>query len=160
MVSDKEVAIIQDTIGYKDTARKLDVLTLIHYFLCASMNELKSYRDCADVGDKYGLPKVNHSTLSNKAVHMDYKNMKKLFQLIVSKCNRMTRRALKIPKDLLLIDSTTMTVGKLRHPWALYHGERAGIKLHVSYTPLTEMPLHVVETTGLVHDGLMTGFLL
>ncbi len=91
IVSHKEVAIIQDIVGYKDTARKLDVLMLIPYFLCASMNELKSYRDCADVGDQYGLPKINHSTLSKKAEPMDYKIMKKLFQLIVSKCNRMTR---------------------------------------------------------------------
>ena len=38
------------------------------------MNELKSYRDCADVGDQFGLPKVNHSTLSKKAGHVDYNN--------------------------------------------------------------------------------------
>nr|WP_207203188.1 MULTISPECIES: transposase [unclassified Peribacillus] len=25
--------------------------------------------------------------------------------------------------------------------------------MHVSYSPLTEIPLHVVGTTGLVHDG-------
>ncbi|MCF2719123.1 hypothetical protein [Paenibacillus sp. 203] len=36
------------------------------------------------------------------------------------------------PKELLLIDSTTMTVGKTRLPWAPYHGERAGIKLQVA----------------------------
>jgi hypothetical protein len=153
IVSEEEVMVIQDAIGYKDTARKLDVLTLMEYLLCAAMNELKSYRDCADVGDQYGLPKVNYSTLSKKASHVDYNIMKKLFDLVVSKCNRVTRRALKISKELLLVDSTTITVGKSRLPWALYHGERAGIKLHVSYSPLTEMPLQVVETTGLVHDG-------
>jgi hypothetical protein len=156
IVSEEELAVIQDTVGYQDSARKLDVLTLIKYFLCAAMNEFKSYRNCADVGDQYGLPKVDHSTLSKKASHVDFNIMKKLFHLVVSKCNRATRRALKIPKDLqdlLLIDSTTITVGKARLPWALYHGERAGIKLHVGYTPLTEIPLQVVETTGLVHDG-------
>ena len=46
-----------------------------------------------------------------------------------------------------------MTVGKNRLPWALYHGERSGIKLHVSFTNSTGMPLQVVETTGLKHDG-------
>ncbi|MFT8322198.1 MAG: IS4 family transposase [Bacillus sp. (in: firmicutes)] len=153
IVSEEEIAFIQDAIGYKDTARKLDVLTLIYYLLCASMNELKSYRDCADVGDQFGLPKVNYSTLSKKAGHVDYNIMKQLFHLVVSKCNRATHRSLKISKELLLVDSTTITVGKSRLPWALYHGERAGIKLHVSYSPLTEMPLQVVETTGLVHDG-------
>jgi hypothetical protein len=153
IVSEDEIAVIRNAIGYKDTARKLDVLTLIHYLLCAAMNELKSYRDCADVGGQYGLPNVNYSTLSKKAGHVDYNIMKELFQLVVSKCNRVTRRSLKISKELLLVDSTTITVGKSRLPWALYHGGRAGIKRHVSYTPLTEMPLQVVETTGLMHDG-------
>ncbi|MCM3068649.1 IS4 family transposase, partial [Priestia flexa] len=72
--------------------------------------------------------------------------MKKLFDLVVSKCNRMTRRAMKLPNGLLIVDSTTITVGKTRLPWAVYHGERSGIKLHVSYTPKTDMPLQVVET--------------
>ncbi|SCC57383.1 hypothetical protein GA0061087_11011, partial [Priestia flexa] len=92
IVSEEERAIIQTAIGYKDTARKLDVLTLIKYLICASMNEFKSYRHCADVGEQYGLPQVNHSTLSKKASHLDYHVMKKLFDLVVSKCNRMTRR--------------------------------------------------------------------
>ncbi|MFT8320722.1 MAG: IS4 family transposase [Bacillus sp. (in: firmicutes)] len=153
IVLEEELTSIQTAIGYIDTARKLDMLTLIKYLVCASMNEFKSYRHCADVGVQYGLPQIDHSTLSKKASHMDYHIMKKLFDLIVSKCNRMTRRALNLSKELLLVDSTTITVGKSRLPWALYHGERAGIKLHVSYSPLTEMPLQVVETTGLVHDG-------
>ncbi|MFZ3590453.1 hypothetical protein ACOI1C_14650 [Bacillus sp. DJP31] len=119
IVSEEEIATIQDAIGYKDTARKLDVVTLINYLLCASMNELKSYRDCADVGDQHGLPKINHSTLSKKAGHLDYNIMKKLFHFVVSKCNRVTRRSLKISKELLLVDSTTITVGKSRLPWAI-----------------------------------------
>jgi hypothetical protein len=118
IVSEEEVAVIQDAIGYEDKARKLDVLTLINYLICASMNEFKSYRDYADVGDQYGLPKVNFSTLSTKAGHVDYNIMKKLFHLVVSKCNRVTRRSLKISKELLLVDSTTITVGKSRLPWA------------------------------------------
>ncbi len=84
IVSEEEITIIRDAIGYKDTERKLDVLTLINYLLCASLNELNRYRDCADVGDQYGLPKVNHSTLSKNAGHVDYTIMKKLFHLVVS----------------------------------------------------------------------------
>lgn len=117
IVSEEEIAVIQDAMDYKDSARKLDVLTLINYLLCAAMNELKSYRDCADVGDQYGLAKVNFSTLSKKAGRVDYNIMKKLFHLVVSKCNRATRRSLKISKELLLVDSTTITVGKSRLPW-------------------------------------------
>jgi len=40
-------------------------------------------------------------------------------------------------------------VGKSRLPWAVYHGERSGVKLHVSYSLETEMPVDVVKTTGL-----------
>lgn len=39
--------------------------------------------------------------------------------------------------------------------WVLYYGERSGIKLHVSLTTQTAMPLEVVETTGHKHDGPM-----
>ncbi|MCP3763641.1 IS4 family transposase [Domibacillus sp. A3M-37] len=78
--------------------------------------------------------------------------MKQVFALIVRKCNRVTRRTLKIPNQLLLVDSTTVTVGKTRLPWAVYHGERSGIQLHVSFSLETHMPLHVIETIGLKHD--------
>lgn len=54
--SEEELADIQIAFGYKDTARKLDVLTLINYLVCVSVNEFKSYRHCADVGVQYGLP--------------------------------------------------------------------------------------------------------
>jgi hypothetical protein len=74
-------------------------------------------------------------------------------EVIVSKLNRASRRTLKMPKTLLSIDSTTITVGKTRLPWAVYHGERSGIKLHVSFANETAMPLQIIETTGLKHDG-------
>lgn len=144
-IMDENVALLTKLIGYEDTARKLTVGKLIEYLVTAAASEWKGYRHCGDVGTSAGLVDVDHSTLSKK--------MKEAFALIVRKCNRGTRRALKISNRLLLADSTTITVGKNRLPWALYHGERSGIKLHVSFTPETGMPLDVMETTGLVHDG-------
>ncbi|WP_017728284.1 hypothetical protein [Halalkalibacterium ligniniphilum] len=44
IVLEEELAGIQGSIGYQDTARKLNVLTLIKYLIFASMNEWKSYR--------------------------------------------------------------------------------------------------------------------
>ncbi|MBE9918285.1 transposase, partial [Paenibacillus donghaensis] len=38
-------------------------------------------------------------------------------------------------------------------PWALFHGERAGIKLHVAFAAATEQPVQVIKTIGTVHDG-------
>ncbi|OMF14047.1 hypothetical protein [Paenibacillus sp. FSL H7-0331] len=53
----------------------------------------------------------------------------------------------------LLVDSTTITLGKPRLPWVLFHRERAGIKLHVAFAAATEQPVQVIETIGSAHDG-------
>lgn len=84
---------------------------------------------------------------------MPFAVFKELFHLLVRKCNRETRRKLAFPKELLLIDSTTMTVGKTRLPWAPYHGERAAVKLHVALRAQSGQPLSVTETVGSRHDG-------
>ena len=80
---------------------------------------------------------------------LDYGIIKRIFEVIVGKLNRAARRTLNMPKTLLSIDSTTITVGKTRLPWAVYHGERSGIKLHVSFTNETAMPLQSRGNNGL-----------
>ncbi|RSK42568.1 IS4 family transposase [Bacillus canaveralius] len=153
IILEDEMETIKKAIGYHDTARKLTIFHLVQYLVTAAANEWKSFRHSADVGENYDLPSVDHSTLSKKAASVDFQVFKQVFELVVSKCNRETRRALKIPKQLLIVDSTTITVGKTRLPWAVYHGQRSGVKLHVGFTPKTGMPLKVMESTGLVHDG-------
>jgi Transposase DDE domain len=153
IISLNEINRIKETLEYNDSANKIDVFTLLQYMISAAAHEWKSYRHSAEVGSNYGLKRLNYSSLSKKLSTLDFNVFKRIFELVRSKCNRITRRDLNVPKELLLIDSTTITVGKNRLPWALYHGERAGIKLHVSYTPETMMPHEVIETTGLVHDG-------
>lgn len=152
-ICDEELQPLIKLVGYEDTARKLTVKTLIQYLVTAAVYEWKSLRYCADVSSAAGLVDVNYSTLFKKLGLLDYSLMKQVFAMVVRKCNRVTRRMLKIPNQLLLVDSTTVTVGKKRLPWAVYHGERSGIKLHVSFSLETGMPLDVIETTGLKHDG-------
>jgi len=53
----------------------------------------------------------------------------------------------------LFIDSTTVTVGKTRLPWAPFHGERSGIKLHIAFHTASGQPQNVIETVGSRHDG-------
>jgi len=96
---------------------------------------------------------VDYSTLSKRLGELNYLIVKRIFELVVSRLNRSAGRSLKLKKELLAFDSTTIMVGKNRLSWALYHGERSGIKLHVSFTNRTGMPLQIVETTGLKHDG-------
>ena len=151
--SEAELQAILMEFNHTDTARKCTVSTVISYLISAATNEWKSLRHAADVGPSVGLISVDHSSLSKHMKALDYAIMKRIFEVIVGKLNRATRRTLKMPRTLLSIDSTTITVGKTRLPWAVYHGERSGIKLYVSFTNETVMPLQIVETTGLKHDG-------
>ncbi|HDX9688579.1 TPA: IS4 family transposase [Bacillus thuringiensis] len=151
--SEAELQAILMEFNHTDTARKCTVSTVISYLISAATNEWKSLRHAADVGPSVGLISVDHSSLSKHMKALDYTIMKRIFEVIVGKLNRATRRTLKMPRTLLSIDSTTITVGKTRLPWAVYHGERSGIKLYVSFTNETVMPLQIVETTGLKHDG-------
>ncbi|QQK74251.1 IS4 family transposase [Salicibibacter cibarius] len=150
---DDELKPLLEKVGYNDTARKLDVFTLLQYLTSASVHEWTGYRQSATEGGSYGLVEVDHTALSKKARHVPYTIFKKLFHKVVSMCNRTTRRALNLNKDLLAIDSTTITVGEGRLPWAVYHGKRSGVKLHVAHKPSTGSPLQVEETGGLKHDG-------
>ena len=152
-ISKEEIDGILAEFQFEDKARKCDVPTLINYLVGAATFEWKSLRHAADVAPAQGLKSVDYSTLSKRLGELNYLIVKRIFEVIVSRLNRSARRSLKIKKELLAIDSTTITVGKNRLPWALYHGERSGIKLHVSFTNQTGMPLQIVETTGLKHDG-------
>ncbi|MED4292705.1 IS4 family transposase [Priestia megaterium] len=152
-LSEAELQTILAEFGFIDTARKCTVSTLISYLIGAATNEWKSLRHAADVGPSFGLISIDHSSLSKHMKALNYAIMKRIFEVIVGKLNRATRRTLKMKKIPMAVDSTTITVGKTRLPWAVYHGERAGIKLHISFTNETAMPLQVVETTGLKNDG-------
>lgn len=152
-LSEAELQAILLEFGHVDTARKCTISTLISYLIGAAANEWKSFRHAADVGPSAGLVSVDHSSLSKHMKTLNYAIVKRIFEVIVGKLNRAARRKLNMRKILLSVDSTTITVGKTRLPWAVYHGDRSGIKLHVSFTNETKMPLQVVETTGLKHDG-------
>jgi hypothetical protein len=153
LLSKEEVQSITKELQYEDTSRKFDTHMLVQYLVTAAFSEWSSFRYGADVAEQHGLPPVHYSTFSKKTSVVPFSVLKRVFQTIVSKCNRAMKRMLKIPKPLLLIDSTTMTVGKERLPWAMYQGSKSGIKLHVAYTPGTDMPFDAVGTRALAHDG-------
>lgn len=132
-LSEAELRAILSELNYTETARKCTVSTLISYLIGAATNEWKSLRHAADVDPSTGLVSVDHSSLSKHLKALNYGIIKRIFEIIVGKLNRAACRRIKLPKkQLLSIDSTTITVGKSRLPWALYHGERSGIKLHVN----------------------------
>ncbi|WP_275667875.1 transposase, partial [Paenibacillus oryzisoli] len=67
---------------------------------------------------------------------------------MIKQCNRKTRRSLGIPQELLIVDSTKITTGLGRMPWAPLKGEKAGVKLHVALLADRGELYKVTETTG------------
>lgn len=153
MLTPEEVESIVQVVGYVDHARKFTVYRLLQYWVAAASEEWSGYRYGADRASSSGLAPVHYSCFLGKAADVPFAIFQELFQLLVRKCNRETRRKLAFPKELLLIDSTTVTVGKTRLPWAPYHGERAAVKLHVALQAKNGQPLGVTETIGARHDG-------
>jgi hypothetical protein len=155
LLPEEEINSLTQSVEYEDKARKFTIYQLLQYWIHAALEKWEGFRDGADRADQSGLPPVNYSTFSKKASEVPYEIFQHLFHRLVAKCNRSTRRKLKLLPDLnlLLVDSTTITVGKNRLPWAAYHGERAGVKLHIALDAATDMPVHVVETVATQHDG-------
>ncbi|SEN74227.1 hypothetical protein SAMN04487895_102417 [Paenibacillus sophorae] len=111
-----------------------------------------SYRDGAPRTSRSGLEAIDYSCLSKKAKDVPFDIYKQLFHLMIRKCNRHTKRKLKFPKELLVIDSTKITVEIGRLPWVPLKGSRAGVKLNVALRQSTGQPHKVVESTGNHHD--------
>ena len=152
-ISEDEVLAVYTEFGYEEVSRKFKGIDLYEFLIIAAINEYKSYRYGADLMARDGLTPVNYSTISKKSNSIDYKISKRLFEIVVSKCNRSLRRILKLDKNIIAIDSTTISVGKGRLKWAKYKSQKAGIKLHVAFNVNSNQPQKVKETNANKHDG-------
>ncbi|WP_186323385.1 IS4 family transposase [Paenibacillus xylanexedens] len=152
-LSPEKVAQAAKNAGYQDTSRQFSVHWLLGFWTLSAVHRWKSYRSGAALTESVGLNSAHYSRISTKAAEVPYLVFKELFHLLVSQKNRRFRRQLAFPKELLLLDSTTVTVGETRLPWAPYHGKKAGIKLHIALRETDHVPEKVEETTGSVHDG-------
>lgn len=160
LLTPEEVEKVTKSIGYKIKSRKMSVYNLLEYFIVSSIEQSKSYRETVTYAKRYGLERVHHSELSKKASSVPYKVFKDLFELLLTKCNRKCRRKIKINKNILSVDSTTITTSKTQLKWAGFHGQRAGIKLHVQFNVDSLMPTKVEERVARSHDITMGDKLL
>jgi len=154
-ITEQDICNVLQQYNYVDTARKFKVNDLVDFFASSAILRWKSFRHGCDV-----LESVNFSTVSKKAKSIPFGVFKDLFLLALSRCNRKIRRTLHLPKPLLSVDSTTITFGENRLKWAVFHGKRSGIKLHIALKNSTQMPERVEETIALTHDSLMLEKLL
>jgi hypothetical protein len=141
-----------EELKYIDVARKFTVYDLFLFLAEAAFQQWEGYRDGEQRMALCGQRSVDHSTLSKKAKDVPFQLFKRLLDLMIGLCNRKTRRVLGIPKELLIVDSTTITVGLGRLTWAPHKGQKAGVKLHVGIIG-DQGELHkVTETTGYEPD--------
>ncbi|SFM52143.1 hypothetical protein SAMN03159341_1425 [Paenibacillus sp. 1_12] len=112
LLKEEDVKEIVEELKYADVARKFTAHQLLLFFMHAALGQWDSYRSGEGKVVCYGLNPFHYSTFSTKASDVPYELFKRLFHLLISRCNRSTKRRLHIPKDLLLVDSTTITVGK------------------------------------------------
>ncbi len=160
---EKEMKEVVQSHEYRDTARKCTVWEMLKFWNSAAIGGWESFRDSEEqMKTRADLVNVDYSTLSRKASEIPYEIWKDTFHEFVQRCNRKTRRSIG---DLPIFavsacDSTTITVGEGRMPWAKFRGEKSGIKLHVRYDVTREMPERVVETAALLHDSAVADELL
>lgn len=152
VIPEEKILLLLNELNYKDVARKFTVYSLFLFLAEASFQQWEGYREAEHHMALCGLRQVDHSTISKKAKDVPYEVFKRLLQLMIELCNRPTRRSLGIPKELLVIDSTQVTVGLGRLPWAPLSGKKAGIKLHLALIADQGHVHDVIETTGKSHD--------
>ncbi|TQR07782.1 hypothetical protein [Psychrobacillus soli] len=113
---------------------------LLDFVVATVLGEWAGFRN-GTVMASNGLSPTNYSTVSKKASEVPYEILKDLFHMLAGKYNRAKRRTKVMKKQLLLVGSTTITMGNNRLHLAPYHGDRSGIKLHVAFTSETGMLL-------------------
>lgn len=152
ILTEEEVEKLAKSFDYRVKSRKITVYNLVEYLVVASIEQSKSFRETVCYSKKYGLGEISYSGLSRKANDVSYEVMKNIFEILIKKCNRTTKRNLKIDKIILAIDSTTITTSKTQLKWAGFHGQRSGIKLHVQLEVDSYMPTKVEESLAKNHD--------
>ncbi|MBJ6360123.1 hypothetical protein ACFOQM_02170 [Paenibacillus sp. GCM10012307] len=77
----EEVALVIQSVGYVDTARKFTVYHLLQYWCAAASEEWSGYRSGTDHAARNGLPEVHYSCFSGKAADVPLAVFKELFHL-------------------------------------------------------------------------------
>lgn len=153
LISADEIESLLHEVGYRDTARKFNTFELLKVWISSAIEKWGSFRESEEhLRASENLIEVNYSTFSKKASSVPYSFFKKLLHLFLSRCNRRLRRDLELPPSIA-VDSTTITTGAGNWKWAQFRGEKAGVKLHVSFDVKTMTPICVEESVASQHDS-------
>lgn len=152
-------------IGKEEKSRKRPKITRWSQFialLTAQILQLKSLRDIEDTQKAMrkklchlGAQAVSKSTLARQNDTLDASLFKKLFELLLSKCQQFSPLSKFKPKGvnkLLLMDASTISLCLSAFSWAKYRKQKGAIKIHVGIDDDGLLPVFCDLTTGKVHE--------
>ncbi|MDQ0497037.1 hypothetical protein QOZ95_005237 [Paenibacillus brasilensis] len=99
ILTPEEVQSVAKETDYEDKARKFTVTHLLQYWCAAALEQWDSYRSGVDHAAHSGLPVVHYSCFSTKAAEVPFAIFKELFDRVIHKCSRETRRKLTFPNE-------------------------------------------------------------
>lgn len=130
---------------YTEKGRKITTHTVFQYFLLAAIMQIRSYRELSALGQRFGLPKADYSTLSKNASQIPYTVALTVCQNVLDSSCRAKRRKLGKQGEMLIkaVDSTRITACAGKWTWAPYLRESSGLKFHVAYLPELGLPAQI-----------------
>lgn len=99
-----------------------------------------------------GIGSAKRSTIADANNNRDYRIFEELFYKLLEGCNRVARRKMKIPKQILLLDSTMIQLCYSLFDWAKYRTRKGAIKLHYLFDLEAYLPQFIQITDGKVGD--------
>lgn len=140
--------------------RKLSCYSQFVHLFMAQLAGRESLRDTVDSSqtlDKklyhLGCQPVKRSTLSDANNKRDYRIYEDLFFNMYERVQKLAPKyKLDLPKELYIMDSTTIDLCLKLYPWAHFRKNKAGIKLHTLLKSSGLLPEFVHMTTGKTND--------
>lgn len=100
-----------------------------------------------------GIQPVHRSTLAYANEHRSHELFKKIFQAMLSKCQRVApKHPFRFKNPLYTIDATVIALCLSLYDWAQFRTAKGAIKLHVKLNHAGYLPTFMVMTPGKVHE--------
>ena len=100
-----------------------------------------------------GITPIHRSTLSYANEHRSHELFKKIFFLMLSKCQTVaTKHKFRFKNALYSLDATVIDLCLSLYDWAKFRTAKGAIKLHVKLNHSGYLPTFAVMTCGNVHE--------
>ena len=131
--------------------KKLDFKALLSLLLYGVNEERESLRDLSTsltlspLQKEIGLESISYSQISRSLNHLDSCILEEIFQQLLVSVQEKTRPNKR--NSLYLIDSSTFSLSKKRHPWAAFRKTKSGVKLHLKLCFMNDETLYPTDFT-------------